>query len=281
MVSPRENQAFGQINQVTSASQPYRDSGKKTFSGDTRFKENDPSFDNPHGKINMDAMRKLADPQRGILDQTLSRNSAELIDENAISGLGKGLENTKSFFTGIFDSSTGVFSQLLGVASLGFKKAFSGKSKVLTWAMLGGGVLAGLAALKDFINAFKNWTSKERFDAGKPALIQTINAFLKAGLSAGLLAPFLKTKSPFEKEEHGKKEVKVKLLAGAILAPLLLDISMNIASGSSRLNRIPIFGDLLSGIFGPIYKGLDYMSRSEPTPNQGPPNPLAALGGAG
>jgi hypothetical protein len=230
-----------------------------------------------------EAMRKLANPNQGLLELGLAKSMDELIDDNSLSGAGKTIKNLKTFFSGVTDSSSGIFTQLTNLTSIGLKKAFSGRSKPLTWGILIGGVLAGLSALKDLINASKNWTSKERFDLGKPAFLQTINAVLKGGLSVGLLAPFMKWKNPFARNVHGKEEVKVKLIVGAALATFLIDLTMSIASGTSRLNKIPIFGGLLEGIFKPIYGGIDYISRTENTPQNaaGQPaaNPLAALGG--
>ncbi len=152
---------------------------------------------------------------------------------------------------------------------------------LITGLMVGGGLLAGVKSIQNFMRAITHWYNdmREPLISWFPYAVQGV---LCGGLAAGMGAEFFGKRSIFSTTEDGKSVFKLKTLIGASLAPILLSVGINLAKGQSIIRKIPFIGKPMQEIAKDLAAGIKTVTVS--TDNQGQQkqgapggNPLAAL----
>ena len=133
---------------------------------------------------------------------------------------------------------------------------------------IGIGAISGIYSIKNLLKSTRSFIDPK----SEPKLSWPIflgQGLLQGGLAAGMLAPFLGIKNIFSSVVNGKNVVKIRMLWGAVLAPIVLGVTMGIANGTSALTKLPLVGKPLKEIFGTLFGAV----RSITTPASNPVNP--------
>lgn len=173
-------------------------------------------------------------------------------------------------------ASVSIFDNISEFGKMILQKTTDNKTATTVLAALGS-VYAGILASKNIVNSVKV-LHDPKGDQKVSWLFYALQGILEGGLAIGLASPFLGVKSFFSKVIDGRNVVQTRMIAGAVVAPMLLGTLIKIAQGASIFNKLPLgIGPALENIFGTISGA----AREITTPREFSQNPNAPGGGLG
>lgn len=202
----------------------------------------EPGLHEMHSPVSLPGMKPELAPD------LMRKDFTELVQGSKLaSQLTKGTAVAGGFVKQAQEASTDIFEHIGSLGKNLAQKATTNKTATTTIAALGA-VYAGILSIKNLVSGVEKF-SNPKADENVSWVVYGLQALLQGGLALGLAAPFLGMKSLFNQVINGQNIVQMRLIIGAILAPMLLGIGIKVAQGVSILNKLPFIGQPLGQIF--------------------------------
>ncbi len=166
--------------------------------------------------------------------------------------LTKGTAVAGGFVKQAQEASADIFQHIGSLGKNLAQKATTNKTATTVIAALGA-VYAGILSIQNLVSGVEKF-SNPKADENVSWVVYGLQALLQGGLALGLAAPFLGMKSLFNQVINGQNIVQMRLIMGAVLAPVMLGIGIKVAQGVSILNKLPFIGQPLGQIFRTVSK---------------------------
>lgn len=187
-------------------------------------------------------------------EDPLRRDFTSLVQgSNLANHLTKGTAVVGGFAKQAQEASTDIFQHLGSLGKTLAQKATTNKTTTTVIAALGA-AYAGILSLRNLVDGIRIFSNPKE-NPSVSWVVFLLQSLLQGGLAFGLAAPFVGVKSLFNKTINGQNIVQMRMIIGAVLAPMLLGVVMKIAQGVSIFNKIPFIGEPLGKIFEIIFKG--------------------------
>ncbi len=228
----------------------------------------EPALHEMHSPVSLPAMKPELAPD------LMRKDFTELVQgSNLANHLTKGTAVAGGFVKQAKEASGDIFQHLGSLGKNLAQQATTNKTATTGIAALGA-LYAGILSIRNLLNGVEKFTNPKA-DERISWVVYTLQALLQGGLALGLAAPFLGMKSLFNQVINGQNIVQMRLIVGAVLAPMLLGIAMKITQGVSILNKLPFIGHPIEQIFQTVSKATREITIS---PEANSVNQLGAQG---
>lgn len=262
---------------------------ESTINARTAYIPNEPGLGpvrntRPNTEVKNPTNNNLNDESDNNNNKKVMHQGNPVFDDAVAQKVNKVLGPAKELASNAKEATLGLGTDTATVAFNFIKKLFTDMSpeitKTRTWIFGLGGVVASYSTLKSVIKGIKIFYGKRKDDFS--SLVYGFDALLTGGLALGLISPFFKNlRNPFAKVIDGKLQVAPFRLAGALVATLAFKVLINVAQGSSIINKLlKIVGVDPQEIIKPAFDGVNWLADANNNPNfpgagrgnpQGPP----------